>query len=221
MAKLIGILGPTGSGKSTSIRTMNPKDTFVISVAAKELPFKMGDKDYNKENKNFSILDSTKTILAEISGISEHAPHVKNIIIDDGNYIMGFDLVNKATETGYTKFSLLAQGMVNLIQQAKKLRPDLLIFYFSHIEEIEDGGDITSYKMKTAGKLIDSQITMEGLFNIVLYTFVETKGEKSDYYFLTNRFLKYPAKTPAEMFSTIKIPNDLALVAKTVREYYA
>lgn len=219
-SKMAAIVGETGTGKSTSIRTMDPKDTYIISVAGKELPFKGSDKIYNRENKNYKVVESAAEILTLIKKLSADVPEIKNIIIDDANYIMGFDLVNKATEVGYTKFSLLARGMVNLIQESKKLRDDLLIYYFTHLEEVEDGGEIVSYKFKTAGKMLDNQINLAGLFNIVLYTLVETKGDKSEYQFVTNRYGKLPGKTPQGMFDTVKIPNDLKLVTDTIREYY-
>lgn len=220
MAKIIAVGGDTGTGKSTSIRTMDPKDTYIISVAGKELPFKGSDKTFNREAKNYKILDGAGEILAELKAMSEKAPHIKNVIIDDANYIMGFDLVNKATETGYTKFSLLAKGMVNLIQESKKLRDDMVIYYFTHLEEVEDGGEIVSYKFKTAGKMLDNQINLAGLFTVVLYTLVETKGDKSVYQFVTNRYSKFPAKSPVGMFETVKIDNDLKQVENAIREYY-
>ena len=220
MSKLIGVVGSTGSGKSTSIETMNPKETYIINVAGKELPFKGSDKLYSRENKNYKVVENAKDIIELLKILSKDAPQIKNVIIEDANYIMGFDLVNKATETGFTKFSVLAKSMVNLIQESKKLRDDMIIYYFSHPEEVEDGGDIVSYKMKTAGKMIDNQIVMEGLFTVVLYTHVETKGDKSEYYFVTNRFLKLPAKSPKGMFEDIKIPNDLQEVTNKIRAYY-
>jgi len=111
--------------------------------------------------------------------------------------------------------------MVELLQKARELRPDLTIFYISHPETIEDAGEIVGYKIKTAGKLIDNQIVMEGLMTICLYTHVEeNKDGGVSYYFLTNRFRKYPAKSPDGMFEDIKIPNNLQLVLDKVNEYY-
>src|SRR6202000_2250267 len=164
----------------------DPKDTYIINITGKDLPFKGSEKMYNRENKNYKVVEDPKEIMQLLEKLSKDVPEIKNIIIEDGNYIMGFDLVNKATETGFTKFSILAKNMVKLIQDCKKLRDDMIIFYFSHPEIIEDGNDIVGYKMKTAGKMIDNQIVMEGLFTVVLYTNVETKGEKTEYQFLTN-----------------------------------
>ncbi len=111
--------------------------------------------------------------------------------------------------------------MKNLIQGSKRLRDDIIIFYISHTDEVEDGGELVNHKLKTAGKMLDNQIVLEGLFTTVLYTNVETKGDKVEFGFVTNRYRKYPAKSPQGMFSDLKIDNNLQLVADKVREYYA
>lgn len=220
-SKLIGIVGPTGTGKSTSVKHLDPKETYIINVAKKELPFKGAEKLYNKENKNYKEVSEATEITRLLRNISEKAPHIKNIVIEDSNYIMGFNMVAKATETGYIKFSIMARDMAELFSVARDLREDLTTFYFTHPETIEDGGEIIGYKIKTAGKLLDNQIALEGLFTICLYTHVdETKDGSVTYSFVTNRFKKYPAKSPDGMFDSIKIPNNLQLVIDTVNNYY-
>ena len=220
-SKLIGIVGATGSGKSTSIKHLDPKETYIINVAKKELPFKGSEKLYNAENKNYKEVDDANEISRLLRVISEKATHIKNIIIEDSNYIMGFTMVEKATETGFTKFSIMARDMVELFREARKLRDDLHVFYLTHPEPIEDGGDIVGYKIKTAGKLIDNQVLLEGLLTVCLYTYVEeNKDGSANYYFLTNRYRKFPAKSPDGMFDEIKIPNNLQLVVDKLDEYY-
>jgi hypothetical protein len=220
-SKLIGIVGATGTGKSTSIKHLDPKETYIINVAKKELPFKGSEKLYNADNKNYKDVDDANEITRLLKTISEKAPHIKNIVIEDSNYIMGFSMVAKATEVGFTKFSVMAKDMVDLFRTARLLRDDIKVFYFSHPETIEDGGEIIGYKIKTAGKLIDNQVLLEGLLTVCLYTHVEEKKDGSmDYQFITNRFRKFPAKSPDGMFSELKIPNNLQLVVDTLNEYY-
>jgi len=220
-SKLIGIVGPTGTGKSTSIKHLDPKETYIINVAKKELPFKGAEKLYNADNKNYKEVDDAIEITRLLKTISEKAPHIKNIIIEDSNYIMGFNMMSKATEVGFTKFTLMARDMVDLFREARRLRDDLKVFYFTHPETIEDGGEIIGYKIKTAGKMIDNQIVLEGLLTVCLYTNVdETKDGTANYSFVTNRYKKYPAKSPDGMFTDIKIPNNLQLVVDTIDEYY-
>jgi len=220
-SKLIGIVGSTGTGKSTSIKHLDPKETYIINVAKKELPFKGADKLYNAESKNYKEIDDANEITRLLKTISEKAPHIKNIVIEDSNYIMGFNIVSKATEIGFTKFSIMARDMVELFREARKLRDDLKVFYFTHPETIEESGEVVGYKIKTAGKLIDNQIVLEGLLTICLYTYVdENKDGTCTYNFVTNRFKKYPAKSPDGMFADIKIPNNLQEVANKIDEYY-
>jgi hypothetical protein len=220
-SKLVGIVGETSTGKSTSLKHLNPDETYIINVAKKELPFKGSEKMYNTEKKNYKEVDDALEIARLLKTISDKATHIKNIVIEDSNYIMGFNMVAKATETGYQKFSLMAKDMVDLFRQARMLREDIIVFYFTHPEVIEDSGEIIGYKMKTAGKLIDNQVLLEGLLTVCLYTFVEEqKDGTANYNFVTNRFRKFPAKSPNGMFDEIKIPNNLQLVVDKVNEYY-
>lgn len=220
-SKLIGIVGSTGTGKSTAIKHLDPKETYIINVAKKELPFKGSEKLYNTENKNYKEVDDANEISRLLKVISEKAPHIKNIVIEDSNYIMGFNMVAKATEVGFTKFSVMAKDMVELFRTARTLRDEITVFYITHPETVEDGGEIIGYKIKTAGKLIDNQVLLEGLLTVCLYTLVEeSKDGSASYNFVTNRYRKFPAKSPDGMFDEIKIPNDLQFVVNKVNEYY-
>lgn len=220
-SKLIGIVGATGTGKSTAIKHLNPEETYIINVAKKELPFKGSEKLYNAEKRNYKDVDDATEITRLLKTISEKAPHIKNIVIEDSNYIMGFNIVSKADQVGFTKFSLMAKDMVELMREARKLRDDIKVFYLSHPETIEDGGEIVGYKIKTAGKMIDNQVLLEGLLTVCLYTYVEeNKDGTCSYNFVTNRFKKLPAKSPDGMFDEIKIPNNLQYVCDKLDEYY-
>ena len=220
-SKLIGIVGPTGTGKSTSIKHLDPKTTYIINTARKELPFKSADKLYNTENKNYKEVDEITEIHRLLCTISEKAPHIKNIIIEDSNYMMAFRMADKASEGGFAKFNIMAKDMIDMLRGARKLRDDLKIFYFTHPDIIEDGGEIVGYKMKTSGKMLDNHFNLEGLFAICLYTHTEeSKDGVVTYNFVTNRFRKYPAKSPDGMFDEVRIPNNLQYVVDKINEYY-
>lgn len=220
MAEFVAIAGPSGSGKSTAIQHLDPKETYLINVSGKRLPFKGSSKLYNTDNKNYYEPLSIEDTLNKIKVVAEKAPHIKEIVIDDSNYLQTFNMMTKAMETGYTKFTVLARDIVKLIQEGKKLRDDLIIYYVSHTDAVEDGEDIVSHKLKTIGKMLDNQVVMEGLFTVVLYTNVECKGDDCKYQFLTNRYGKYPAKSPSGMFKDLKIDNNLKIVSEAIREYY-
>lgn len=221
-SKLIAIVGPSGTGKSTSIQFLNPKETYLINVARKELPFRGAERLYNVENKNYSEIDDIGKITELLLSISKNAPWIKKIVLDDAIYSMSFLMMKKAQEVGFTKFVTLAQIVTNMLTTARRLRSDLTVFYVTHSESIEDGDKIVGQKMKTIGKALDSQIVLEGLFTIVLYTHVDyDENGLPSYHFVTNRYKNYSAKSPQDMFPDILIDNNLGNVCKAVEEYYA
>lgn len=137
----------------------------------------------------------------------------KKYVIDDSQYLMAFELFEKAKQTGYTKFTDIAVHYENLIATIINDTPDDCIVYInSHVEETASG----KIKMKTVGQMLDNQLTVEGLFTIVLMTYYSNK----QYKFLTQTDGKNPCKSPMDMFDSLEIPNDLKFVDETIREYY-
>ena len=124
----------------------------------------------------------------------------------------GFESFDHAKETGYGKFTNMALNFRNLIDYVIKKTPDDVIVYFLHHTELSEDGRL---KAKTLGKMLDNQLTVEGLFSIVLLC--QTEG--SEHYFITNSDGSNPAKSPLDMFP-MRIDNDLKFVDKTIREYY-
>ena len=53
MAKVIGCMGESGSGKTTAMRNLPPKETFYIDCDKKGLNWKGWKKQYSVENKNY------------------------------------------------------------------------------------------------------------------------------------------------------------------------
>lgn len=83
MANVVLILGKSGSGKSTSIKGLNPKETVVFNILKKRLPFKGSLSLYNVENKNLFNLDEYDKLNSYLQSIDKNAPHIKNIVLDD------------------------------------------------------------------------------------------------------------------------------------------
>ena len=102
MANVVMLLGKTGTGKSTSIKTLNPKETIILNVLRKRLPFKGSNAMYSKENKNMFEINDYISAVKFLQGISDKMPHVKNIIIDDMIYTMRKEYFARAKETGLT-----------------------------------------------------------------------------------------------------------------------
>lgn len=217
------IVGESGSGKTTAAEALPPTETFIINVASKDLPFKGWKANYSeltKENPKGNMLNGTNsdTILSTLDYISKSRPEVRYVVLDDNQYVAADYLMAKAKEIGYTKFTDAALMIYKIATKGKTLRSDLVIFILNHQELVGDEGDRT-LKAKTAGKMIDNQITYEGLFSIVLFTYKkETKGG-TEYGFITNGDPKSTAKSPRGMFDKKEIPNDLMKVVEAIKEF--
>lgn len=193
------ILGASGSGKSTSLRNFNEDEIAIFNVAGKPLPFRKHLKKANNVSyENIKV------------GLKKN--EYKTYAIDDSQYLMAFESFEHAKDTGYGKFTNMALNFKDLIDTAVRCTSDDTIIYFLHHTELSDDGKL---KAKTLGKMLDNQLTVEGLFSIVLLTQVEG----SEHYFITNSDGSNPAKSPMDLFD-MKISNDLKVVDTAIREYY-
>lgn len=103
MANCVIVMGASGTGKSTSIKGLNPQETVIFNILGKKLPFKGSVKAYNKKNKNMFQVEDYNSLNQFLTSIDKNAPQVKNIIIDDGIYIMRKEYFKRAKETGFGK----------------------------------------------------------------------------------------------------------------------
>ena len=224
MANLIAIVGASGSGKSTSIRNLNPEETFIINVASKPLPFKGWKTNYtswNKENPKGNLVNTSDVgIIGKImSHIDKNRPEIKNVVIEDSQYLMGFEAMDRAKEKGVEKFTDMAQKFYSVLKTAIGLRDDLNVIVTCHSENTGTA-DYPQLKIKTLGKMIDNIITVEGLFTYVLFTDVSRdENNQVVYSFITHSDGSNTAKSPLGCFDEDKVPNDLAYVISKIEEY--
>lgn len=230
MADLIAVVGASGSGKSTSLRNLDPESTFIINVAGKPLPFKGFKKNYtplkqNPETKRFEgNLYNTSDVnkIGQILKIIDKArPDIKVVVLEDAQYLMGFEMMDRANEKGYDKFSQIAANFYSVLKEAMNMREDLKVIIITHSENMGDGLN-PSYKIKTVGKMLDNFITIEGLFTYVLFTDIvkSTDGEdRIEYKFITQSDGTTTAKTPMGCFEEMHIDNDLQFVIDKIDEY--
>lgn len=226
MSKLVAVVGESGTGKSTSLENLDPQSTYIINVVGKDLPFKGSRKKFHKQGgkdgaPNYLETDNSATIIKAIKGIALKRPEIKCIVIDDFQYVMAMEFIDRATEKGYDKWSEMAQNTVNIVSSRlhNNLRDDLTVIVMSHLEEVQQDYK-NKKKIKTSGKLIDQHITMEGFFTIVLFTHLrETDEGDIEYLFMTNSDGSNTAKSPKGMLDTF-VPNDLAFVLQKMDEYY-
>lgn len=200
MGKVILIDGESGSGKTASLRNFEENEVGIFNISGKPLPFR----------KKLKVAKTTSynTIKEAL-----RANSMKCYVLDDIGLAMTFYLFDRALEPGYTKFTQAAKDFYDLVQCAiRETNDDTTVYFMMHTERSEDG---TKIKAKTAGKMIDSQLTLESLFSIVLMCV--TDGKK--HVFITQSDGVTTCKSPMEMFP-LEIDNDLKAVDTAIREYY-
>ena len=225
MSKVVILCGDTGTGKSTSIKNLNPKETYIINVLNKPLPFKGSSKAYNEENKNIANISNWGEVRNVIEGVAKNRPDVKNIIVDDIGFVMTSEFFDRSSETGFSKFSDIGKHMQSILSTAKNQREDLNIALFFHDEDDTSDKIKTGKKIKLIGNLLDDKYNPLAIVSVALFTNVSfDKDGQANYGFITNRTMLgnmlIPAKSPEGMFNTIKIPNDLSIVFNAMHEYY-
>ena len=194
------VLGASGSGKSTSLRNFKADEIGIFNVASKPLPFRSNLKKVDKAG--YALI--TKVLKDN---------KLKCYAIDDSQFLMVFDEFNRAKETGYAKFTDFALNFYNLVQTViNDTSPDTIVYFLHHTETDEFG----HLKAKTVGKMIDSKLTLEGMFSVVLLCGTDGK----EHWFETQSDGVNTAKTPMDMFDTNRIDNDLRMVDSTIREYW-
>jgi len=207
MSTVTMILGQSGTGKSTSLRNLNPNDVLLIQAVRKPLPFRSTSwkplkdggcviKQTNAENIRKLLTSTDKDI----------------IIIDDFQYIMASEFMNRALEKGFDKFTEMAKNAYDILTTAMNLADHKRVYVLSHTEESESG----KTKIKTIGKLLDEKITLEGLVTIVLQTAVVN----GNYIFMTKNNGQNTVKSPMGLSEGEHIENDLNAVDKAICEYW-
>lgn len=232
MATGIIVIGDSGSGKSTSvgqieelgIKGLDPSETVIINAKGKPLPFHGWRTKYKgkiTEGGNYFSSVDAATIIQVLNYIGDNRPDIKNIVLDDFQYVMSDQFMRDANQTGYEKFNRLAKNAYDIMKTGLDLRDDINFIMLTHSDE-----DNNKAKMKTLGKMLDDKINPIGLFTIALFTTHKTGlNNSTSYHFVTNQHLDergiiIPAKSPFGMFKDKLIPNDLGFVIEEAKKYY-
>ena len=212
----VAIIGESGSGKTFSIKGLDPKEVGVFLCEKNRLPFQKKFNTYKvrnmkrEENGRIVIVRQSEVIQTILRNPKEPK---KIYVIDDSQYIMANEFFDRASEAGYQKYTDIGSHFRDLVHLVNNELPDDVIVYFLHHSETDMSTGKS--KAKTIGKMLDEKLTLEGCFDIVLYA----KKDGHEHYFQTQSDGTNTAKSPENMFEE-KIPNDLALVDARIREYY-
>lgn len=210
MSKAIMILGASGSGKTTSLEKLDPKQTFYIDADGKGLSWKGWRQQYNKENKNYFRCDSPEQIFSLMQQIDEKQKQIKFLVIDTLNGCMVADEMRRSKEKTYDKWMDLAQSVYGIVDYSNKMREDLTAILVGHTQTSEDGFTC----MLTNGRKLN-KICLESKMTTVLLSRINENGE----YVFETRAKNSTAKTPRGAFDTDEIPNDITLVIDALKDF--
>lgn len=216
MSKAILIIGESGNGKTTAMRTLDPKTTYYIDADKKGLTWKGWKKQYSKENGNYLRCSNAEKILKCMYHISEKMPNVKTIVIDTLNWIMLDDEFDRMKEKGYDKWLDLAISIRAICSAAKQLRDDLTVICIAHSQTDRDDSGYMFTRMKTSGKKLD-KISVESMFSTVLIC--RCKDAENGEYVFETQANNSTAKSPMGAFEEIEVPNDIQIVMKALEDY--
>lgn len=203
MGQLVYILGRSGTGKSYSMRNFGKDELVVINVQGKILPFKGAGRI-----AMVNCDDSSRIV----TYINSYAKQFKRIVVDDFQYVMANEFMRRAMERGYDKFTEIARHAWDIAECVRSLPQDVIVYIMCHTDTDAEGTE----RLKTIGKLLDEKIVLEGMSTIVLKTSVSD----GKYCFLTQNNGKDTTKSPAGMFPSYAIDNDLKYVDDKIRSYY-
>jgi len=210
MSIAVMILGNSGSGKSTSLRNLDPAHTMLIQCVKKPLPFKAAGwkvRANMKDEGNVIQTDDPSTI----EMIMRKSPH-EIVVIDDYQAVMVNALMSRSSEKGYEKFTDIAKSAWIIFNAAGSLAPNRRVYIMAHTNT-DDFGNV---RMKTVGKMVDQTLVPEGFFTIVL----RTEIINGNYMFSTQTNGQDCCKSPLGMFDEKHINNDLAYVDAQIYKFY-
>ena len=215
MSKCIGLMGESGSGKTTSMRNLDPKSTFYIDCDKKGLSWKGWKKTYSTDKKNYYKTDMVSTVATLLDKINtqDNMKHIKVVVVDTLNGLMVADEVRRMKEKGYDKWQDLAQCIWQLIDQAMEMRDDLTIIFVCHSQTQKEDDGYTFTRIKTSGKKLD-KLCIETKLTTVL----QAVCEGGEYKFKVHAD-NSTAKTPMGAFEEDEIENDITKVLNALKEY--
>ena len=213
MARLIAVMGESGSGKTTAMRTLDPAHTYYFDIDGKGLAWKGWREQYNTAHKNYCTRRDLQEIEGILNGISANCPDIKIIVIDTLNTAMVDKEVKGMHEKNYDKWIDLAMHVWNMIETASRLRSDLTVIFTFHSETIRDDFGYSFTHIKTNGRKLE-KLVLESLFTVVL---LAKRTENGQYVFETQSKAS-TAKSPMGALPET-IENDMGKVLKALEEY--
>lgn len=227
MSNIICLAGLSNSGKSTSLKYLEPESTFIVSCTNKQLQIPGFRKKYKKVTTNdgklvgnWYINNNYDNIKKMLTIVSKTRPEINVIVLDDANYLLSNETFQNALTKGYEKFTILAKNYYDLIEYCMNLRDDLTVVFITHIENF--GTDIDpEYRMWTTGKMLTNAINLDGLFSYIIYSerYVSDTDDEVKYRFKTRTDGNDTCRSVSGCFEDKYIEPDMKYVIDTINKF--
>lgn len=218
MAKVIGVMGESGAGKTTSMRNLPPKETFYFDCDGKGMNWKGWKSQYSEALKNYWKSDSFSVVSQIMDKIDkdEKCKNIKYVVIDTINGMMVAEemrILAMSSGDKRSAWSDLAQNGWAIINKALAMRDDLTIIILCHSETISDENGIIRTRIKTNGRKLE-KLVLESKMTTVIWS-VRQDGK---YKFILSADGS-TCKVPLGAFEDNEIDNDIMLVIDALKEF--
>ena len=208
----IFICGPSGTGKSTSMRNLPPERTVILNTEQKALPFRKGVEF--KLNVPINSLQLFKTALTK----AIENPNVDIIVIESFTSLIEMIYMKaKSLYDGFDVWDYYKNEIKKIMEMSKNT--DKYIIFIGIDQFVEGDSGVEERFIAVDGSW---KKKVEKEFVIVIYSEAKEINDKQEYRFITNKqpgYNRISAKSPMEMLPPI-MDNDIMGILNEVDKYY-
>ena len=196
------ILGPSGAGKTYSLRNLPETSYGLIECEKTMLPFRNTKKFYR--TKDFKHLTQA---------VEAYAAKTDMIVVDDFGYCIT-DLYMRRSwgdekyRDQFEVYKEIAGRVYRFIEFVNNLEGNVIVYIIMHTDQDASGNTVPA----TVGKLLNEKVNLLGMVNVCILA--EASG--GEYRFIVDG--KPPAKS-CGAFENGEQPNDLAVIDHGLREF--
>ena len=234
MSKVL-VLAESGSGKTASLRHLDPAETAIANADAKPLPIYGWKSKYQTVvTPDGKSIDWTKTNYLErkdpekiLKALQfwEAQPRIYTIVIDTITHMLTDDYIHNAIGKDFKSYQAMAKKFMDVIEQIQKSKKNIVVF--GHIKrDLDEMGNVF-YDMRLHGKML-AELVPASYFTTVLIGEVNREDKEAPkYLFRTQSKGNDPAKSPAFFAedSSAKTaleyyePNDMKVILKKLNDF--